>query len=310
MGKAGGNVCAVIASAYACRDNVDGSSCECCRLYRGIRGMTRVESTEKTGSGLFLESLGVSPLAAVTVPFDPGYDFTTLDSHLEQSGHLMSMLKLSMACWLLADETTTRRKIAAARTRGVGVVSGGGPFEIAADCGRLSQYLDLCADLKFQRVEAGEGFTELRYSPSKVVRMAQERGLEVQFEVGGKHDGPFTEASVSAHILKGHEWLEAGAVEIVVEARESAVDVALFDRTGALNSGLADRFADELGLDHVLFEAPIKRSQFLLINHFGREVRLGNIRLEEVLRVEIYRRGLHSDAFLQDNLRPTIRRVP
>jgi phosphosulfolactate synthase len=57
-------------------------------------------------------------------------------------------------------------------------------------------------------------------------------------------------------------------------------------------------------LERVLFEAPNKASQFALINHFGPEVRLGNVRLEEVLRVEIYRRGLHSDAFGRSNLRP------
>jgi phosphosulfolactate synthase len=33
-------------------------------------------------------------------------------------------------------------------------------------------------------------------------------------------------------------------------------------------------------------------------------VGLCNIRLEELLRVEIYRRGLHSDAFGKPNLRP------
>jgi phosphosulfolactate synthase len=33
-------------------------------------------------------------------------------------------------------------------------------------------------------------------------------------------------------------------------------------------------------------------------------VRLCNVRLEELLRVEIYRRGLHSDAFGKENLRP------
>jgi len=32
-------------------------------------------------------------------------------------------------------------------------------------------------------------------------------------------------------------------------------------------------------------------------------VRLGNVRLEELLRVEIYRRGLHADAFAQPRLR-------
>jgi phosphosulfolactate synthase len=33
-----------------------------------------------------------------------------------------------------------------------------------------------------------------------------------------------------------------------------------------------------------------------LIDHFGRDVRLSNVRLEELLRVEIYRRGLHSQS--------------
>jgi phosphosulfolactate synthase len=34
------------------------------------------------------------------------------------------------------------------------------------------------------------------------------------------------------------------------------------------------------------------------------------VRLEEVLRVEIYRRGLHSDAFEKENLRPRIAAKP
>src|SRR2546430_6295546 len=44
---------------------------------------------------------------------------------------------------------------------------------------------------------------------------------------------------------------------------------------------------------------PTRRSSDL-----GREVHLCNVRLEELLRVEIYRRGLHSDAFARENLRP------
>jgi phosphosulfolactate synthase len=62
--------------------------------------------------------------------------------------------------------------------------------------------------------------------------------------------------------------------------------------------------ATAFGLERLLFEAPDKASQFALINHFGPEVQLGNVRLEEVLRVEIYRRGLHSDAFGRGDLRP------
>jgi phosphosulfolactate synthase len=103
---------------------------------------------------------------------------------------------------------------------------------------------------------------------------------------------------------QGHEWLDAGAVELVVEARESAKGVGLFDDEGNFDGTLADRFAREFSLALLMFEAPNKPSQFALLDHFGPEVRLCNVRLEEVLRVEIYRRGLHSDAFSRDNLRP------
>jgi phosphosulfolactate synthase len=86
--------------------------------------------------------------------------------------------------------------------------------------------------------------------------------------------------------------------------RESACGVGLFDDEGKFNNAYADRFASAFGLDVIMFEAPNKPSQFALLNHFGREVHLCNVRLEELLRVEIYRRGLHSDAFGHDNLRP------
>src|SRR5437899_3068458 len=139
----------------------------------------------------FLNTIGVPELKPATSPFDPGYDALTLEAHLAQSAHLMSTLKISMACWLIAAESATRRKIGAARRHGVPTVTGGGPFEVAVAQGALPAYLDLCADLGVTRVECGTGFA----------------------------------------------------------------------------------------------------------------VRLGNVRLEELLRVEIYRRGLHADAFAKPRLR-------
>jgi phosphosulfolactate synthase len=134
--------------------------------------------------------------------------------------------------------------------------------------------------------------------------MAHERALEVQFELGKKHDGAFTEQVVTGLIDQGKRWLDAGALQLVIEARESAQGIGIFDDDGRFNEAYADRLADAFGLDIAIFEAPNKPSQFALLNHFGPKVHLCNIRLEEVLRVEIYRRGLHSDAFEHANLRP------
>jgi phosphosulfolactate synthase len=219
----------------------------------------------------------------------------------------MSILKISMACWIVANESATRRKIRAAQRHNVPTVTGGGPFEIAVAQGELPAYLDLCADFGATRIECGEGFTDLTLSAAEVVAMAHERGLDVQFELGKKQSGAFTGDAVDALVEAGRRWLEAGAVQLVVEARESALGVGLFDLRGALNRAFADRFADAFGHATVTFEAPNKASQFALLDHFGRGVHLCNVRLEELLRVEIYRRGLHADAFVKANLRPAPR---
>ncbi len=249
--------------------------------------------------------MGVAVIPPRTCPFDPGYDPFTLESHLEQSAHLMASLKISMACWQIANEKATRRKIFSARQKKVPVCAGGGPFEVAVSLGKLPEYLDLCADIGFDRIEAGEGFTDLtHWKPSEVLRLAQERGLEVQYEVGKKHEGSFDSQNINKHIAIGKKWLDAGAKTIVIEGRENAESVGLFGEDGHLNFQAADQFAKEIGLDYVVFEAPNKKSQFAFLNHFGPLVFISNVRLEELLRVEIYRRGLHSDAFGQDKLRP------
>lgn len=254
----------------------------------------------------YLRSLGVPDIAPATSPFDPGYDPVTLESHLEQSRHLISILKISMACWIVADEEASRRKFAAARRLGVPTTTGGGPFEVAVAQGRLDEYLDLVADMGATRIECGEGFTDMRLEAGDVVGRARTRGLDVQFELGKKHDGGFTQDTVLELLDQGRRWLDAGAKQLVVEARESAQGVGLFDENGTLNRAFADMFADAFGLETVIFEAPNKPSQFALLDHFGREVHLCNVRLEELLRVEIYRRGLHSDAFSREHLRPAL----
>lgn len=245
----------------------------------------------------FVRGLGVPDLGAHTSPFDPGYDVATVVSHLEQSHQLISRLKISMACWLIADEAATRAKIDAARRLGVPLVTGGGPFEIAEDRGRLDSFLELVASLGIDRIEAGEGFTHLRRTPAEYVRLAESYGLTVQMELGEKHGGAFTPEVVRELIDSGFRWLDAGAQQIVVEARESAQQVGLFDDMGKLNFDAAEAFASAFGMERTIFEAPNKRSQFDFLKHFGNEVNLSNVRIEELLRVEIYRRGLHSDAY-------------
>ena len=173
-------------------------------------------ANESTSTARFLRALGVPDLPPATFPFDPGYDPVFVAAHVEQSARYMAALKLSMATWLVADPGATRRKIDAARRAGVAVITGGGPFEMAAASGRLVEYLDLCAGLGFSGIEAGAGFTDLDLDPTAVLTQAGERGLGVQYEVGKKQGGEFTAAGVQELVDEGARWRDAGASRIVV----------------------------------------------------------------------------------------------
>ena len=143
------------------------------------------ETSKRLSTQEYLRLIGVPELPPLTSPFDPGYDPVTLESHLDQSSHLMASLKISMACWQVANESATRHKIAAARSHNVPAVTGGGPFEVAVAQGQLEAYLDLCADLGITRIECGEGFTELTLKPQMIAKMAHERGLAIQYGPDG-----------------------------------------------------------------------------------------------------------------------------
>src|ERR1700682_3854543 len=107
----------------------------------------------------FLKAIGVPELKPSTSVFDPGYDQITLEGNLQQSAHLISILKISMACWMIAQEEVSRSKIAAAQ-------------------GQMPAYLYLCADMGVARIEGGEGFTDMRLRADEVIKLARQRGLE------------------------------------------------------------------------------------------------------------------------------------
>src|SRR5262249_55718909 len=157
---------------------------------------------------------------------------------------------------------------------GVPTVTGGGPFEVAVAQGALPAYLDLCADIGVTRVEAGGGFTGMPLRPRGGSRMVPRRGVAMQVGLGQKHGGALRREGGGGLSEGGRRWRDAGARQLVIEGRESACGVGLFDEQGRLNGTLADRLAQAFGLETLMFEAPNKPSQFAFLDHFGAEVHL------------------------------------
>jgi phosphosulfolactate synthase len=254
-----------------------------------------VRAADPTSDRL-LADLGIRVSSPTTFVFDPGYDPVTVAAHVDQSAHLMAGLKLSMGGWLLADAEATRRKLTASSEAGVPTISGGTPFELAAARGHERDYIDRCAALGFDCVECAAESPIGDRSPERLVAAAASADIELQAELGGKHSGPFDAREVDRLRALGDTWLAAGAVRLVIEARESGADVGLFADNGELNESFARAFERDFGHAALIYEAPTKRSQFQLLELFGRNVQLGNVRIDELHRVESFRHGMHSDS--------------
>ncbi len=185
-------------------------------------------------------------------------------------------------------------------------MTGGGPFEVAVAQGRLPAYLDLCADLGFDRIECGEGSPTCRLDPPAVVahgpgaraggavRARQEARRRVHRGDGRR-----------ARSTEGRRWLDAGAVRAGGRGAGERRGVGLFDERGQLRPAPADRLRRGVRAGRA---SPSRRrprpASSRCSTTSAATCSLCNVRLEELLRVEIYRRGLHSDAFAKPALRP------
>jgi phosphosulfolactate synthase len=236
----------------------------------------------------YLAVIGVPQISHGDEPFDPGYDPATFESHLDQSAHLISILKLSMACWIIAREECTRRKVAAAKKHGVPTVyrrrAVRNRHQARAVCRPI---WILCADIGVTRVECGQGFIELELDPKEIVAQAAGRGLDVQFELGKK-----THRSILRRqpLPNGSTKVIAGSTPAhfnSLSRRGKAPKGSAYSTiAGACSQRVADYFAEAFGLKTVVLRGPEQAEPVRAPRAISAPLSiLSNVRLEELLRV-------------------------
>jgi phosphosulfolactate synthase len=88
--------------------------------------------------------------------------------------------------------------------------------------------------------------------------------------------------------------LDAGASLVVTEGRQSGT-VGTFDEQGRVRPEVVESVVAAVGVDRVVFEAPLSSQQAWFVRRFGPEVNIGNVVPGDVLSVETLRLGLRSD---------------
>lgn len=232
-----------------------------------------------------------------TMVIDKGMGMSAFSDFIHTAGPFVEIVKLGFGTAVLYDQELLRKKLTLASGGNIIIMPGGTLLEVAIQQGAVVSFLDKICSIGFTGVEISDGTIDLdRIRRTSLIKECVRRGLTVMTEYGKKAAGSEIdpeELAFTAHC----DW-EAGAKLVTVEARESGLNVGLFDERGHCKESILKDVLDKV--DHagrLMWEAPLKSQQAELLLQFGASVHLGNIAPADALSLEAMRRGLRSDTF-------------
>jgi phosphosulfolactate synthase len=224
----------------------------------------------------------------LTHVIDKGLGPRAWEDVLDTSGDLIDIVKLGWGTSYVTKSLERKLDV----LRGKPVVLGGTLFEAVYAKDRLDDYKRWLTELGIAHVEISDGTIDIPRERKLELIEDFASDFTVVSEVGSK------DSSVEFTAEEWTTWLraelEAGAWKVVTEAREGGT-AGIFDSSGGMRTELIGEIADEVGLEHVIFEAPTKAAQAWFVKQFGPSVNLGNIPPEEVIPLETLRLGLRGD---------------
>lgn len=226
----------------------------------------------------------------ITLALDKGFSVRQAEDFCEATSNYTDIVKLGWGTSLVTQNL--KQKLDIYKSYNIPVYFGGTLFEAYVLRDELDKYVKLLQDYDIEYLEVSNGTIWLSDKRKNEIIKNLSKDFTVLSEVGSKNPDD---------IIPPYKWvkmieseLEAGAWKVICEARESGT-VGVFRPNGEIRSGLIDEIADQISIEHLLFEAPNKDQQVWFIKKFGSNVNLGNIQPSEVISVETLRLGLRSD---------------
>jgi len=227
----------------------------------------------------------------ITHLMDRGLSVSEVDNLMEVAGASVDIVKLGFGTALATGNLGP--KLARYRDHGVPVCLGGTITELAVQQGRIDELVGWVRELGLELIEVSDG--TITFDPDDkqaLIRRLAGEGFTVLSEVGSKDNAKIMAPYRWVELILGE--LEAGAWKVICEGRETGT-AGIARPDGELREGLIDEIAHGVDPAKVIFEAPQKDQQVLLIKRFGPDVNLGNIPPADVLPLETMRLGLRSD---------------
>ncbi|MFW6022727.1 MAG: phosphosulfolactate synthase [Halanaerobiaceae bacterium] len=232
----------------------------------------------------------------LTMIIDKGLGLSNIRDLLEV-GHLyIDFIKFSFGTSLIYPSDVLREKIKLIKDYNIDVYPGGTLFEIAVTQNKVFEFFARAKQLGFTAIEVSDGTIDLSRSFRKeVIFEAKKMGFRVLSEVGKKDsENPLSLQEMQKQIK---DDLLAGVDNIIIEGRESGKAISIYDESGEIDMEMLRGILRVVNnsSDVLIWEAPLKKQQVLLIEELGSNVSLGNIQPGEIFALESLRRGLRGD---------------
>lgn len=231
----------------------------------------------------------------LTMVLDKGLGLNQTTDLIQTAGQYIDFVKFGWGTSATIDRDLIKEKVQKYTAAGIKPYPGGTLLEVALLNKKLTEFFTETQELGFKAVEVSDGSTVISAQTRRsVIQQAKANGFFVISEVGKKNPELDHQLSTQTRLAEIHADLAAGSDRVIIEAREAGKNIGIYDADGNIIEQELDQLA-RVGVDKLIFEAPLKKQQVDLILKFGPQVNLGNIATADAISLATLRTGLRGD---------------
>ncbi len=232
--------------------------------------------------------------SGITMVMDKGLSIREAEDFMSVGSEYTDFVKLGFGTSLITPGF--EKKISIYKKSGAIPYFGGTLFEAFIVRNMFREYIEFLDKHEIDLVEVSDGSFDIEHKKKlEYISRLSERGTVIS-EVGSKKKDVVYSPDEWVDMMKAE--LNAGSVKVIAEARESGT-TGIYNEDGSINNKIISAIAEQIKLENVIWEAPLKSQQAWFIKHFGANVNLGNIAPNEIIPLESLRLGLRGDTFFQ-----------
>lgn len=220
-------------------------------------------------------------------------DGKTLDfykSFLKENSHFFDYVKFLNGSAILLPNL--KKKINLLKKYKKKAFCGGTLFEKFYFKKKLNDYFKFLDQNKFEAIEISSGTINVPLEDRISFVKKLSKKFTIFFEIGSK-----------VHDLSDETWLKeieiafsVGTDFIILEGR-LANNKGIYKSDGSLNNVLIEKIIKKFNKKKIFFEASSVDAQISLLKKFGKDINIGNIFFEDVIKLETIRNSLKSETF-------------